>query len=275
MPKIIARQSAKYEQVLAQNPDCTQALYELSMTLYTKGDKEKTMEKANLGSRYISDELPLFYVTMANVLDDYGKHAEAIKIYRDGIKLLEGDKRFGSYRSSLYYNLGVTYLIQKQYDGARKVLKSAVENDFNFASPHYMLSYVYDGTSYKIPALFAGMRFISLEYNTARSNKAAAIIADVLKPAAKDAKTGNTHINLDFGAPKDEGDFDTVDLMLPMLGVSKDDMDKNKSAEERFIGSLETVIGLVAADKKLASTYMRKNYVPFIIDLEKWSHSVA
>lgn len=138
-----------------------------------------------------------------------------------------------------------------------------------------MLSYVYDGTSYKIPALFAGMRFISLEYNTARSNKAAAIIADVLKPAAKDAKTGNTHINLDFGAPKDEGDFDTVDLMLPMLGVSKDDKDKNKSEEERFIGSLETVIGLVAADKELASTYIGKNYVPFIIDLEKWSHSVA
>ena len=70
---------AKYEAVIAQNPDCTQAIYELSMTLYAKGDKEKSMEVANRGSKYISDELPLFYVTMANILDDYGKPRKPLR----------------------------------------------------------------------------------------------------------------------------------------------------------------------------------------------------
>lgn len=264
--------TAKYEEVIALNPDCAQAIYELSMTLYAKGDKEKSMETASRGSKYISDELPLFYVTMANILDDYGKHKEAIKIYQDGIKLLEGDKRFAGYKASLYYNLGVTYTIQKQYDNAREALKSAVENNFSYGSPHFLLSYVYNGTKFRIPAVLAGVRFISLEYNTARSNTTALTITDVLKPATKDPKTGNTQINLDFGTPKDEGDFDSINLLLPMLGVSKDDKDKNKTDEEKFVDSLDTLIGLVASDKKIASTFVGKNYVPFLVDLKKNGH---
>lgn len=261
--------TAKYEEVLAQNPDCTQAIYELSMTLYAKGDKEKSMETANRGSKYISDELPLFYVTMANILDDYGKHPEAIKIYQDGIKLLEGDKRFASYRASLNYNLGVTYTIQKQYDDARKALKSAVEDDFNYGSPHFLLSYVYNGTKYKVPAFLAASRFISLEYNTARSKSAAAIISGVMKPAAADPKTGNINIFLNMDAPKDEGDYGVYDLILGTLLTVKSDKDKNKAEEEVFVEALDSLIALISEDKKLKSTFVGKNYVPFIVDLKK------
>ena len=63
----------KYESVLAENPDCTLAIYELSMTYYAMGEKTKAMETAYRGSKYVSGELPLFYLTMANVIDDAGK----------------------------------------------------------------------------------------------------------------------------------------------------------------------------------------------------------
>src|SRR3982750_1335521 len=73
--------AAKYSAVLAESPNCTRAMYELAMTLYAKGEKDKAMELAYRGSKYISDELPLFYGTMANILDDYGKSQESIGIY--------------------------------------------------------------------------------------------------------------------------------------------------------------------------------------------------
>lgn len=59
---------AAYEKVLAENPDCTFAIYELAMSLYTKGDRVKAMETAHRGAKDKSAELPLFYGVMATAL---------------------------------------------------------------------------------------------------------------------------------------------------------------------------------------------------------------
>ncbi len=262
---------SKYRAVLAENPECASAMYELSMTLYAKGDKEKAMEIAYEGSKYISDELPLFYGTMANILDDYGKPQEAIDIYTEGLKLLAGDHRFGKYRSSLYYNLGVTHVKQKMYPEARQDLKSAVENDYSYASPHYMLSIVYDDTKYKVPALLAASRFITFETNTARTANAAAIIVEVMKPAQKDPKTGSFNIMLDINTPTDEGDFGGINMLLPTFGtpIGKDKKDKNKTEQELFVDGLGTLISILAEDKKLRSTFVGKNYIPFMTEIKK------
>jgi hypothetical protein len=259
---------AKCTSVLAQNPNCTNAMYELSMTLYAKGDKEKAMELANRGSKYLSDELPLFYGTMANILDDYGKPQEAIDIYLEGLKLLAGEARFAKYRSSLNYNLGVTYVGLKKYKEAREVLKTAVENDYSYASPHYLLSAVYNGTNYRVPALLAAARFVTVEYNTQRSGNAAAIIVDVLKPPQKDPNTGNINIMLDMNSPKDEGDFDGINVLLPMMMVGKDEKDKNKTSKELFVDAIDTVIAMVSEDKKLPSTFVGKQYLPFVKEMK-------
>ena len=68
------------------------------------------METAYRGSKYKSEELPLFYMTMANVIDDVGKPDEAVRIYKDAIKILEDDKSMRPHLSSLQYNLGITLL---------------------------------------------------------------------------------------------------------------------------------------------------------------------
>ena len=82
---------AKYRSILDENPECVAAMYELALTLVHKGEKLAAMELANKGTKYISSELPLFYVLIANNLDDLGKPDDAIKIYLDGIKILEGE----------------------------------------------------------------------------------------------------------------------------------------------------------------------------------------
>jgi len=258
----------KYKSVLTENPECTNAMYEMCMTLYAKGEKEKSMELANRGSKYISDELPLFYGTMANILDDYGKPQEAINIYLEGLKLLAGDPRFARYRSSLNYNLGVTYFKLKKFKEAREVLKSAVDDDYMYTSPHYLLAAVYSGTNYRIPALLAASRFVTVEYKTQRSGNAASIIVEVLKPPQTDPATGNINIILDANSPKDEGDFDGINFILPMMMVGKGDKDKNKTTKELFVDAIDTVFGLVSSDKKLSSTFVGKKYIPFVRELK-------
>lgn len=262
---------AKYNSVLAESPDCVAAMYELAYSLHAKGSKLDALEVANKGTRYISDELPLFYVLMANNLDDLGKSDDAIKIYTDGLKLLEGNPNFGGYRSILHFNLGITQIKLKKLTEARQSLKNAVENNFSYASPNFQLAYVFSVTNYKIPAFLAACRFVSLEYNTNRTAPAISAIMNTLKPPGKDPKTGNTVINMDFGGPTDEGDFGSVSLLLPMMLVPKDekDKDKPKTDNEVFVDSLDAAIGLLASDKKLTPTFVGRTYVPFMVDMKR------
>ena len=266
---------AKYLAVLAENPDSTLALYELAMSYAATGDKEKAKETAFRGTRYISDDLPLFYGVIANALDDEGKTEEAIKIYRDAEDILKHYPELKSHLSSIYYNLAITYFRQKKYAESKAELKRAVENNFSYASPHYLLAVIYNGTKYRIPAFLAAARFASLEHNSPRTGSSIKIITDILKVAQKDPTTGKINIFLDLNAPKDEGDFGIFDLMLGTLTSVRGEDDKNKTDNEMFTDAIGTVIALLAEDKKIGSTFVGKQYVPFMVDMKKNGHVEA
>lgn len=264
---------AKYEQVLAENPDNTVAIYELAMSHFTMGNKVKAMETAHRGSKYKSDELALFYGVMANVVDDVGKPLEAEKIYRDAIKILGDDKENFPHLSELHYNLAVTYVRQKKYTEARPELKKAVEFNHKYPSPHFLIALVYNGTKYKIPAMVSAARLISLEFNSARTKQAADIISGILKAPQKDSKTGNINLFMDLNAPKDEGDFGMYDLMLGTLMIANEKEDKGKSENELFAEALDSLFAMITEDKKLKATFIGKNYVPFLADMKKQNHT--
>jgi tetratricopeptide (TPR) repeat protein len=265
----------KYELVLAANPDCTLAMYELAMTLYTKGDTEKAVAMAVRGSKYRASELPLFYMTIANALDDVGKAKEAIEIYREALGILKSEKGMDAHLSSLEYNLGVTYVKQKQYKEARTELKKAVEYNNSYASPHYLLAEVFAGSNYRVPAFLSAARLVSLEYNSQRTDRAVQIIRSVLKEAKKDEKTGNFNIFLDMNSPADEGDFGGIELFLGTLMIAKDDKAKARTEEERFTDAVDTLIALIAENKKLKGTFVGENYIPFVVEMRSKGHTSA
>lgn len=258
-----------YDKLLAEMPDLTAALYEKSLTLYAKGDKTKAMETAYLGAKYKSEQLPLFYSIMANCLDDAGKPDEALNIYRQAETILKAEVGTQRHLASVYYNIGLTYVRQKKYTEARAELKKAIENNGSYASPHYLLSVVYSGTKYQVPAFLAAIRFISLELNTARSQDAAGVIRDVLKPAPKDPKTGNINIFVNMGGPKDEGDYTMYELFLGTLTTPKDDKEKKMTEDEMFVSGLDGLIDIITEDKNLKNTFVGKQYVPFVAELKQ------
>lgn len=262
---------ALYDKVLAENPDAVIAIYEKALSLYSAGEREKAMEVASLGAKYNSDTLALFYTLMANALDDVGKPDEAIKIYREAESMLKGDPSMKASLASVYFNLGITYFRQKKYAEARTELKHAVENNFSYASPHYTLSVIFNGTKYKVPALLAAMRFVSLEFGSDRTGQAIGIINSIMKPQNTDPKTGNTTITLDMNAPKDEGDFGSYDLILGIMSTATD-KDKNKTENERFASGVDSFISMIVADKKLAGTFVGKNYVPYVAEMQSKGH---
>src|ERR1041384_3213851 len=53
---------AKYQEVLAENPDDALALYEISYSYSAKGDHQKSLDYAYKGAQYRSKHLVGFYV---------------------------------------------------------------------------------------------------------------------------------------------------------------------------------------------------------------------
>ena len=259
----------KYDQVLKENPNNDEALYEIALSYYNKKDSQKAVETAYKLIQYKSNLGMLGYGLIANVLDDSGKPKEAVELYQKAIKQLDGDAEYKSHLSSLYYNLGITYFRQKQYKESREASKKAVQINFQYPSPNYLLAVIYQGTKYKVPALLAASRLISLEINTERTKKSVAIFLDILNAAKKDEKTGNINIFLDMNAPKDEGDFGMYDLILGTLTTVKAEKDKDKTESAIFAEAVDTLISLLEEDKKLPATFVGKTYVPFMTEMKK------
>lgn len=262
----------KYQQVLKENPDNDLALYEMALSYYNKQDFRNALETCYKLIFYKSNTGLLGYGLIANILDDEGKPKEAINVYQQVIKLLENDAEYKNHLSSLYYNLGLTYARQKQLKEAREALKKSVQLDFKYPSPNYLLAEVFLGSNYKVPAILAAARMITLELNTQRASRSTEIFLNGLQGAKKDEK-GNVQIFMDLNAPKDEGDFGMYDLLLGTLMTVKDDKDKNKSKSELFVEAVDTFISLMAEDKKLTSTFVGKTYVPFLAEMKARGYS--
>ena len=264
----------KYLQVMEDNPSCTPALYELSMTYYMKGDKNKAIETALKGSKYTSPELPLFYLTLGNALDDLKKYDAAVTLYNDAIKILEKNKDMRAHLSSLHYNLGVSFRRQLKEKEAREEIKRAIQTNEVYASPHFQLADIFFQGKYKVPAILAAARFVSLEYNTDRTRRAAAVIIQIMgRTSAKKNSDDKIVINLDFGSPTDEGDFGSAELILAMtdaLNKSDDSKTKNLTEEEKFAERIDSLITFLdPKDKKLKGTFSAAQYFPFMLEMKR------
>jgi len=262
---------AKYDEVLKENPGNTAAMYEMAFSYFAKKDQAKALELSLKGAEYKSPQLVQFYTIIASVWDNQGKSADAIALYEEAVKLGEQDKTYEGL-SFAYYNLGVSYARQKQYDKSRQVLKKAVEGNFAHTGSNYYLAEIYTGTKYKMPALLAAARVLSLETNTPRAKRASLIFLDTLKPVKKDEK-GNINIFLNLDAPKDEGDFGMYDLMTGTLTLRDKKEDKGKTDADIFAEGVDTLIAIMDEDKDLKSTFVGRTYIPFLVEAKKKGHS--
>ncbi len=259
---------AVYQLVLKDNPDNILALYEISLSLYAKKDFQTALNYLEKGIKYKSDLLSSFYRLIGSIADDMGNPKQALKVYQDALKITPND-------AVIYYDLGITQYRLKDLKGAKESFKKSIELEFNYPSPHGVLAGLYNGSGYRVPALMAAMRLLSLEINSPRAKAANEIILDVLKGNIKKGADGSKEITIFMNpnAPTDEGDFATIDLVLSMSSAAGEINDEKvkvkKTDEEKFVDTFKTFIGFIETDKKNKSTFVGKNYFPFLIEMKK------
>jgi tetratricopeptide (TPR) repeat protein len=255
----------RYEEVLVENPNNVEALYELSFSYAMKKDYRKSLEVAHRGAKYKSDMLAGFYMQIGNNLDQLGEPKKAVEVYKSGIKLLPN-------MAMLHFNLAVTYSNMGKPDDARKTVKQALSIDPNHPGSHAFLSGLWHQEGYKTPALLAACRFLVLEPRSARAAGPLRIVKEVMAGGVTTGPNNQITIFVDTSSKKDEGDFGAIDMVLGLgRAVSMSEKNKGKTQMQLLAGQFETFFAIMSeqSDRADRNKFTWKFYAPYFMEMKQ------
>ena len=256
---------SRYKRVLEQSPDVVEAIYELGYSYFHKRDYESALLFAHSGARYKSELLPHIYVLLGNTLDELGKRDEAIGIYKAAIK--QSPKM-----ALLHFNLGLALMRSGKLSEAKEAMQQSLHLAPNHASSHYVLATLYYQLGYRVPAILALSRFLSIEPESQRTNEAIPILDRLIAGGVtkgKDPNKINITLNLTPDSKKDEGDFDAVETAMSMsVAAGQIEDEKKKSSQFKLLASTYAVMGEVMSRTKTKG-FAAKYYAPFYAEMDK------
>ena len=256
---------AKYKQVLEESPSEVHAMYELAFTYYSKKDHQNALALARRGAQYRTELLPRFYEVLGNSLDDLGKRAEAIDVFKAATKQAPGT-------AMLHFNLGLALTRSGKYRDAKKVIQQSVSLDPNHASSPYLLANIYNEMGYRVPAILALSRFLLIEPASPRS-KEALLMLDRLIGAGVTTGTQSNQINITLAlspeSNKDEGDFDAVDLAMSIsIAAMQIETKEHENSKFQLLAATYGAMAEVLARTK-GNGFAARYYAPFFAEMDK------
>jgi len=228
---------AKYKQVLDKNPNNVLVIYKMASSYFAAAKYDDCIKFATQGSHFKSDYLPQFYLMIGNSLGKLDKTDEAIASFKQSLEILPENQL-------LHFNLAAMLSNTGAFDEARSHLKTAVQLDPKHASSHYALGQIFFKQEYRFPSMLALYRFLTLEPNSQRSQKALSLLEQNVVAAGD--------------APKDEGDFAKYEPMMSSIQKSK--QQRVELLDKLFSGM---------ANEKAHGTFVIDNYFPYFIALQK------
>jgi tetratricopeptide (TPR) repeat protein len=257
---------SRYQEVLKENPNNAEAIYEMGYAYAMKKDYNKSLEYAYKAAQYRGDLLPLVYTLIGNDLDETGNSKKAIEVYKTGIKQLPPS-------FMLHFNLAVAYGRQGKLDEARAEVKKAVALNPRHASSHFLLSQLFFKGNYKTPALLASARFLTLEPNSRRAVAAMQVIQSAMQAGVSPGKNPNEiNIFVDTNAKKDEGDFTMIDTVISLgKAASMTEKNKGKTEMQLLVERFNTLFAIMEESQAKAdrSKFTWSYYIPYFIEIKK------
>ncbi len=120
---------------------------------------------------------------------------------------------------ALNYELAAGLIAKGRTSQALEPLRTAARRQPRSPDPHLCLAELYDRDDYRVPAILALSRFLTLESSTPRAAVAAQELLDLIVDVETDL-SGKVVIGFDFGAPTYEGSFGGMRILLDMAVAS-------------------------------------------------------
>jgi tetratricopeptide (TPR) repeat protein len=235
----------RYNSALKADPTYLRADYELGYTLYSSG---KGMDAIPYLEKVVAQPGDLDAQTcdlLGSIYDDNKQPDKAIEYFKKGIAI---DPKF----ERLHFNLGISYLRQKQYDAGEAEEIEAIKLDPKHASAQRMYGIAEYEKGNKTQSLIIWCSFLLLEPQSARSAGAFKYVYAILNDGVK--YNGPKKVTITI--PK--GDMKPDDLLLQMTVVNS--MDDKSLAGRKLSTPVDTLsVQLTAVFKMQAQSLQNNN----------------
>lgn len=255
----------KYKQALKIDKNSQQANYELASTYYAYKKFDESLTYCNKVIAANNGYVDQAYILKGSILDESGKHTQALKTYKEGIKKYTNN-------SLLYYNLALTAFNLKEYKDADNALMKGLKINPSHASSHLLLGYSMSVQGNRIKSILALGNFLMLEPTGKRAESALALYEDELNKHVKNNDSGGVNITVPF-SKKDE-EFSSADLMLSLMQSSNNnEANKGKSKYELLAENMKSLFSMLGELKKENKGFWWEFYVGFYNALNNAGHT--
>lgn len=170
---------AKYDEALKIDPKNSIVLYEKAFTLYASAKTDDAL--AILEKLVVSDKSARTYALLGNIYDERKDFNKAVSAYTKGVAVAPKD-------ANLWYNLSVSYLIQKNHVQAEAAAIQAIKANPKHASSQRAYAMATYNEGKHINSILAWCNFLIMEPQTQRSIEALTYVKHMLYKNIK----GNT-----------------------------------------------------------------------------------
>lgn len=252
---------AVYEEVVAEDDKNWEAYYEMCLSYVSLNEFDNTIKYADIVIDSDSDMMPKGYYIKGVALDYSGKHKEAIKVFKKGIKVAP---QF----HSLYYSLAIVECRLEEYDEAENYLQEGLQQNPLHGSSHLLLGKLnYEERTKSLLALY---NFLIIEPTGKRANEALTLVKKHHSLGVEFKDDNNVNITLNSLAIDSE--FGGAEALLSMSqALRRDEEYADKSDFEFFADNTKSffmVLGELKENKKKKGFWW-DYYVDFFYNLAK------
>ncbi|MEZ5307823.1 MAG: tetratricopeptide repeat protein [Pyrinomonadaceae bacterium] len=257
----------KYQDVLEKNASSVEAMYMIGASHYQQKNYSSALEWLKLAAGYDSPLLGEIYRYCGITLDDGKSPNEALKLYQRSLSIRKSH--------FVYFDRALTLYRLNRFDEARKDLKSSIDINSGYVNTHALLATLFFNQKYRVPAMLAAARLLSLTQGNRQSENAAVIINRVFAGNVKEgSKPNSISIGLSFDSPKDEGDFGAVELAIGLTAASSKVDEKDgvkKTPEQAFVDRFSKVVAILG-EMEMEETFVKRHYIDFLTEAKRLGH---
>lgn len=250
---------AKYREALAVDPGNVDASYEIACSQFAMGRYDECVATAKPLLGRAGRLESAVYVVLANCHDLAGEPKKALRLFEKGMKEFPQD-------AVLAFNAGVTRARREEWSEARELFQRAIENDPLHRSAHLNLGVAYRVGGYRVQAILAYLRFLSLETEGARARGAANEVLYLLGAGFSKTSDQEHRIELILDLPADEGDYRSAELVRALGGsIVETEEWKDKSAGEKLVYRVDSLLASIdegGGDR--GRDFARATFMPFL-----------
>lgn len=246
-----------YELALKIDPESAEAMYELSLSLMENGNYHAAIEYCDKLIDRNDKFSVLAYNTKGSSLNYLGRTDEAIEVYIESL-----DKERAFYLT--YYNLGLAYFTNEEYDEARKAFINALDLNPQHAVSHLNLGRTMLQMGKRAEGLLCLYYFLLIEPESERS----LLAYDTLI------------LQLNYSEPIEVIDpsdtFAPIDRLLSEQAATIDQVSPHKNDVEKFT-QLTHQFFMAFGDRKddpdTAHDFWWEFYIPFFKSMAQWDYT--